>query len=312
MQGFILFVGFTILAVLSFRAVGGFEGFSQNLSDEQLSFLGVGALGLIPAISLAVVIAVGVLATPSYRHRIYSASSTATVRKSFLLSGILFAVFAMLPAVAGLSAAVLNPGIDNADFAFPYLATQVFPVWIGALLLVSGLSATMSSGDSDAIAGVTILLRDVYQTVTGRLPARERMVLLSRISLAVVLGVAFIFTLAAESIIEYITLMISTILSGLLVAAILGKFWPRATWQGCISSIVAGSAVALWINASEALTSFWGNPVIPSLAGALSAGVLVSLLTPRKPISRQEALRILDEERAQMDVGTEIRAGEEG
>lgn len=179
-------------------------------------------------------------------------------------------------------------------------------------MLVSGLSATMSSGDSDAIAGVTILLRDVYQTVTGRLPARERMVLLSRISLAVVLGVAFIFTLAAESIIEYITLMISTILSGLLVAAILGKFWPRATWQGCISSIVAGSAVALWINASEALTSFWGNPVIPSLAGALSAGVLVSLLTPRKPISRQEALRILDEERAQMDVGTEIRAGEEG
>lgn len=310
-QGFILFVGFTVLAILSFRAVGGFEGLSGELSGEQLSFLGIGGLGVIPAISLAVVIAVGVLATPSYRHRIYSAASTSTVRKSFLLSGILFAVFAMLPAIAGMSVAVLNPGLDNADFAFPYLATEVFPLWIGALLLVSGLSATMSSGDSDAVAGVTILLRDVYQTVTGRLPAQERMVLLSRISLAVVLGIAFVFTLAAETIIEYITLMISTVLTGLLVAALLGKFWPRATWQGCIASMLAGSAVAIWINASESLTAFWGNPVIPSLAGALVAGVLVSLVTPRQTISKEEALRILEEERAQMDVGTKLRTADE-
>lgn len=310
-QGFILFVGFSILAILSFRAVGGFEGFSGELSGDQLSFLGIGGLGVIPAISLALVIAVGVLATPSFRHRIYSAASTATVRKSFLLSGILFAIFAMLPAIAGMSASVLNPGIENTDFAFPFLATEVFPLWIGALLLVSGLSATMSSGDSDAIAAVTILLRDVYQTVTGRLPAQERMVFLSRISLVVVLGVAFIFTLAATSIIGYITLMISTVLTGLLVAALLGKFWPRSTWQGGIASILAGSAVAIGVNASESLTSFWGNPVIPSLTGALIAGVLVSLVTPRSEVSSEEALRILAEERAQMDVGTKIRADDE-
>lgn len=92
-QGTILFVGFTVLAILSFRAVGGFEGFSQGLSGDMDSFLGIGVMGVIPAVSLAVVIAVGVLATPSYRHRIYSARDTSTVKKSFFIVGILFAIY---------------------------------------------------------------------------------------------------------------------------------------------------------------------------------------------------------------------------
>ena len=307
-QGTILFIGFTVLAILSFRAVGGLEGFSQNLPADMNSFLGIGGLGLIPAISLAVVIAVGVLATPSYRHRIYSAADTATVKRSFFLAGVLFAIFAILPAVAGMSANILNPGLENTDFAFPFLATEVFPIWIGGLLLVAGLSATMSSGDSDAVAGVTILLRDVFQVFTGRLPSRDNMVLYSRIALAIILALATIATLAATSIIDYITLLISTVLSGLFVASVLGKFWPRSTWQGGVASLLGGSVTALIINASESWTSFWGNPVLPAVAVALIAGVVVSLVTPKSDVSAEEALRILDEERAQLDVGTELKA----
>jgi hypothetical protein len=42
----------------------------------------------------------------------------------------------------------------------------------------------------------------------------------------------------------------------------------------------------------------------PTNRNGIITGVLVSLLTPRKPISCEEVCRILDEERAQMDVGT--------
>jgi SSS family solute:Na+ symporter len=74
-------------------------------------------------------------------------------------------------------------------------------------------------------------------------------------------------------------LLIPTVLSGLFIAAILGKYWFRATWQGGVASPAGGSVVAFVVNASEALTSFWGNPILPSLAGALLAGVVVSYLT---------------------------------
>ncbi|WP_017615138.1 sodium:solute symporter family protein [Nocardiopsis salina] len=306
-QGTILFVGFTFLSVLALVHAGGFEGIGRDVPEEATSMLGLEAVGLLPGISLALVIAVGVLATPSYRQRIYSAADVRTVRTSFAWVAGLFGLFAMLPAIAGMAARGLEPGLENPDMAFPYLATTLFPVWVGAFLLIAGLSATMSSGDSDAIAGVTILLRDVTHLVTGRLPKAEHMVAYSRIALTAVLGLALLFSLMATTIIGYIELMVSTVLTGLLVASILGKFWPRATWQGGLASLVGGSATALLVHNIPAWGDFWGNPVIPSMLAALAAGIVVSLVTPRRAVSHEEALRLLAEERAELDVGTKVR-----
>lgn len=311
-QGTILFVGFTVLAVVALVAAGGFSGINASVPEDATSILGVEALGALPAVSLALVIAVGVLATPSYRQRIYSAHSPRTVRRSFALVGVLFAIFAILPAIAGLAARSMTTGLDNPDLAFPYLATQVFPLWLGAFLLIAGLSATMSSASSDAITGVTIWLRDVTYLVTGKLPRAEHMVRQSRIALVVVLALALGGALLADTIIGYITLMISTVLTGLLVAALLGKFWSRANWQGGLAAIVGGVVAAVVVNLSDSLTELWGNPVIPSLVVAAVAGVVVTLLTPPSRVSREQALHILATERAQLDVGTKIRAGDDG
>lgn len=308
-QGTILFVGFAVLAVLALVEFGGFDSVDSTVPSELTSFFGVETLGVLPAVSLALVIAIGVLATPSYRQRIYSARNVRTVRRSFATVGVLFAVFAVLPAIAGIVTRGMVPDLQNPDLAFPYLATEVFPAWIGAFLLIAGLSATMSSGDSDAVTGVTILLRDVSQLVTGRLPKAANVVRYSRVALVVVIAGALCGALVADTIIDYITLMISTVLTGLLVAAVLGKFWHRATWQGGLAAIVGGAAAAIVVETSTSLTEFWGNPVIPSLVVALLAGVVVSLVTPPTRVSGEEALRLLAVERAELDVGTQLRAG---
>lgn len=111
----------------------------------------------------------------------------------------------------------------------------------------------------------------------------------------------------ATTIIAYIELMISTILTGVLVASLLGKFWSRATWQGGLACLIGGSATALAVHNVSAWNDFWGNPVIPSMLAAMAAGVVVSLLTPRRRISHEDALRLLAEERAELDVGTQVR-----
>lgn len=296
-QGVILFLGFVMLTILSLVKIGGYSEISNQLPGEMMSFLGIEKMGFIPAISLAIVIAVGVLATPSYRHRIYSSSSTAVIKKGFLVSGILFALFSFFPSIVGMSARIMNPGLES-GYAFPYLATEVFPVWIGAIILISGLSATMSSGSSDYIASVAILLEDVYPAITGKNLKKENMVKYSRIALVITLIIAFLFTLGSNSIIGYISNFVSTVMSGLFVASLLGKFWSRATWQGGIASIVGGSIVSFTILFNDNLQGFWGNPIIPSLIGALVLGVVVSLLTPKNEVSDEEALEILERERA--------------
>lgn len=93
-------------------------------------------------------------------------------------------------------------------------------------------------------------------------------------------------------------------MTGLFVAALLGKFWTRATWQGGIASILGGSGTAVFVLLNDSLISTFGNPVLPSLGAALIAGVIVSLITPRNQVTDEEALRILDKERSIMDEGT--------
>lgn len=296
-QAIILFAGFILLAVLSFVKVGGFVGMSEGLPREMTTFAGVQETGLIPGLSLILVTVVAVLVIPAYRHRIYSGKNTKVIKKSFIISAIVAVLFAVIPTIIGMSARLLNPEIADTAFTFPYMITEVFPLWIGAFLLVAGLAATMSSGDSDAIAGTTILVRDVYQVFTGRLPNKSKTILYSRIGLILTIGLALLFILGSTNIIGYITNMSSTIMSGLLVAALLGKFWSRATWQGGIASLIGGSSTSLVIISNDSFSSFWGNPVIPALIIALLTGVLISFLTPKKTISKEEALKKLKEER---------------
>ncbi len=58
-----------------------------------MSLFAVDKLGTIPALSLAMVIGVGVLATPSYRQRIYSGKDVSSVRRSFVYTGVLYLFF---------------------------------------------------------------------------------------------------------------------------------------------------------------------------------------------------------------------------
>lgn len=307
-QAFVLFFGFVLLAALAVPAAGGYAAMKAALPPSFFSFLGLGKVGTLAGISLAVNIGVGVLATPSYRHRIYSGRSEETVRRSFTMTALLYAVFALLPAIIGMAARTLNPNLTKADMAFPFMVTEVFPVWIGAIVLLAGLSATMSSGDSDAIASVVILLSDVYPIIFGKNPPKDKVVKYSQIALSVTMVLAFSLTIFATSIISYITKMISTVLSGLFIAAFLGKFWRRATWQGGVAAMLGGSVTSLSIMNNANLMKVWGNPIIPALLGALLAGVVVSLVTPANKVSPEEALRILETQRAELKAGEEVKS----
>ncbi|MDO3381353.1 sodium:solute symporter family protein [Gilvimarinus algae] len=299
LQAIILFVGFILMAVLAVDAAGGWSQLMAAQPAENVSLLAIESIGGLHALSLAMVIAVGVLATPSFRQRIYSSHNVSAVRKSFYISGSLYLLFSCVPAIIGMGAYALNPELDNRNFAFPFLAVEVLPLAIGVVVLIAGLSATMSSASSDAIAGVAVLLRDIFVLVTGRMPARERVIHYSRLSLVLVIAIALAFALLSNDIIGYITTMISTVMAGMFVCGLLGRFWPRYNAPGAIASLLAASAASLVV--VNFYKDFWGNPVIPAVLSALVAGVAVSLLTAPSKLTPEQALKVLDDERHAME-----------
>jgi len=280
---------------------GGWDVLIAAQPVENTSLFAIGKIGFLPAVSLAVVVMVGILATPSYRQRIYSGKTVNTVRKSFYLAGVLYLFFSLIPAIIGMSAYALNSSLIQESFAFPYLALEVLPLSVGIIVLIAGLSATMSSASSDAIAAVVILLRDVVIIFTGRVPQQKHMVFLSRISLVIIIGFALVLAMSSDNIITYITKMISTVMSGLFSCAILGRFWPRFNWQGALASLIGGSVTSLTIIVNDSAMAFWGNPILPSVMLSLGLGFFISKLTPACPITPERALNILNEERARME-----------
>lgn len=295
-QSLVLFVGFILMAALAVHHVGGWSHVQQSVDPAAQSLFAIDKLGILPAFSLAMVIGVGVLATPSYRQRIYSAKSVGTVRKSFTITGLLYLGFSFLPAIIGMAAYTMNPSLENSGFAFLF-ATQVLPPVLGMAVLIAGMSANMSSGSSDAIAAVSIMLRDLYTLITGQMPAPENAIRLSRLFLVLVIGLALLFALTSDDIISYITKMISMIMSGLFICSMLGRFWPRFNWQGALAALVGGASTSMIMLASAEWLSFWGNPCVPSVLASLLCGVAVTLITPASKMSREEALEMITRER---------------
>src|SRR5699024_10616748 len=156
-QSIILFIGFLILGIVSFVVIGGFQGINEKLPESMTSLRNLANVGFIPSVSLVLVTIVAVLVIPAYRHRIYSAKNISVVKRSFLFSGVFAILFTIIPTVVGMGAKILNPEMVDSSYAFPFMITELFPLWIGAFILVAGLAATLSSGDSDSIAATTIL-----------------------------------------------------------------------------------------------------------------------------------------------------------
>lgn len=278
-QAVILFVGFLLMAYFSIDLIGGWENLSNNQTANDNGLFSYQKIGLLPAISMSLVVLVGVLATPSFRQRIYAAEDVTSIRRSFTLSGLLYLGFSMVPAIVGICAYIINDSLDNPAFAFPYVAMNALPVLLGGVILLAGISATLSSASSDAIAGVSVLVSDIYQWIFKHPIAPEQQLKVSRIGMLLTVFIALMMALLSNDIISYITKMISLVLAGLCVMGLLGRFWQSYTWQGAIATLLGAICATLLMTLNAQWLAYFGNAIIPALCTALVFGVVVSLFT---------------------------------
>ena len=287
-------IGFGIIAWKAIPLAGGYDEIARAYAAAgkpgAMGFYGLGSYGVMAGISLVLAMTTSVLGCPGNRTRIYTARDERTARRAFLGQGALMFGWGIITAIIGMSCFAIATHNGHLagfkpDHAFPYMATQVIGPALGLMFLICGLSAAVSSGGSSSISGITILLTDVYPSLTGRKIPPEKYTFVSRIALLVALAIAFSITIFVTDMIAYIQKAVGAFLPGAAVAMLAGRFWKRATWQGAIASVVAGSTLgvaivavppfAAWINAT------FGGPAIPAIAVSLLGVIAGSLLSPR-------------------------------
>ena len=294
--------GFSLIAWKAIPLAGGYQEIANVFTAAgkagAMDFYGLGSYGVLAAVALVFSTVMGVLGTPTYRTRIYTSKDEKVARRAFLgQSGMMF-LWSFVTAVIGMSAfAIMKHNGDtlaSCDYAFSYMATHVLGPAVGLMFMICGMSATMSSGGSDAISGVTILLTDVYPSVTGRKISQKNYAKVSRLALLVALAIAFVITIFVTDVIAYIQKVVGAFLPGVGVTMLMGRLWKRATWQGALATIGTGTIFGLAIVCMPAFADWikgaFGGPAIPATALSLAAGVVASLVTPRDTTSEAERL----------------------
>lgn len=229
--------------------------------------------------------------------------------QAILIAAAVVGCFSILPAIvdmSGFTIATQNGAeavLNNPDFTFAYMATTVFPPTIGLICLIAGLSAIMSSADSDTIAGVTTFLTDVYALIFKKPVEDEEIPKYSRIILVIMLVGVFCMTIFANDIMGYINNVIGSFTPGMAVALLVGRFWKRATWQGGVATMASGilfGVCYLTIAPFQSwLVGIFVGPALPVTIVTLIVGVIVSLMTPPPVHTEEERVALVIAERNQ-------------
>ncbi len=237
---------FAVLLVASVAAVvvvlwqtGTLFATESLLLDEVVLSLGLEIFAQSSAANRAALVfclATGTASLPYLLMRSFTTPSPGDARVSFLMAPIFLGVLCLaLPAFAALyEAASLRAGD-----ALSMLAEGTLTLAALAGLLAAGTALTLSIGNA--------LSYDVYYKSLQPAASVARQLLVARLSLIVVTGLAGVAAVAApQEIVTGATAMFSLAASAFLPVLVLGVWWKRASGDAALAGMVAGLIVCLY------------------------------------------------------------------
>ncbi len=288
-QCFLIVAGLLAAVPFALQYGGGWEKIMSFVPPEKLSLTeGMGAGTIISLIIIYVTsFAVGQEAVQRY----YAAKDGRSAALGSLYAGLVYLVFAFVPALLGVIAySMVQSGLIDGSviaqqgdkYVLPILALEVMPSWLVGLVFAALVSATMSSADSDLLAAGSIFANDIYRKWIRREVTVNELLRITRMTMIVVAVLAMTIALThSESLITILMFSFTLRAGGAFFPYVIGHYWKKASLAGALASLATGSATV--ILAERFKDAFFGlEPVIPGLIISLVAFVGFSSLMPGK------------------------------
>ena len=285
-QGVILLSGFGFVTWSALQHTGGLSGLRASVPPAYFSFLGAESYGGWKIAGLILTLIFSVLADPGRRMSMYGARSEKGARWAMVLAGTIVMVFSLAIGIAGMYAYRLNPQLPVPDAALLWLVMNALPAWLAAFVVVSVASGIFSCANGNAMAISTFFVRHIYPLATGGHYPR-RTLLVARTALICAFILCITVALHAGTIVCFV------------IIVVLGRFWPRATWQGALAALLITPIVSLIVMFGFP-KSVWNNAVLLALPG-VAAHFIFSLLSPPPARSFQQVADALTRERQGME-----------
>jgi SSS family solute:Na+ symporter/sodium/proline symporter len=277
--GLLVTAGCIIALPAMLHRVGGWSALHSALPPDHFTIRGGMTWGevlgyFLPSFTLMV-------GNQSSYQKFFSARSERDARLSVVgwIVGTLFleTVIVLLAMVGGvLFRNEIESGGIPAWGIVPYAARHGVTPLVGAIFLGAVFAKVLSTGNNYLFSPATNVVHDVFQRLSWNGASDRTLLMLSRMTV-VVLGVIALAQSFQPSVLATAVYAYDVYGAGLTPAIVAAFFWKRTTTAGGLSSIVAGTVVAVvWkVFGMDARVPM----IFPALAASLICLIGVSLLT---------------------------------
>lgn len=269
-------VGFAVALPIVLAAVGGVGALVDAAPHPAYaSFWGPSSATLLALMVPAFIVSPGIL------QKAYGARSERAVRVGIGLTGLALLAFAAVPALLGMAARALHPGLSNQELALPTLMVNDLPVLVGGLALAAVFSAEISAADAILFMLATSLSQDLYRRFVSPDAPDARVLVVARLAAIVGGGAGVVLAIFSPTIIAALSVFYGLLGVTLFVPIVAGLHLRRTGAPEALASIAAGLAVTGALRlAGVARIGF----VTPELAGICAAAAgFAAVLAGRRP-----------------------------
>ena len=251
LQAGIIFVGIFAGLALLLSHIGGWSALRSALPPEQFAFPLSPNFGGKDLASLLLLVGLTYVVGPDIYARLFCARDAKTARLSTFWVAFLIIPFAFGITLIGMGASALFPQISP-EQAFPTVIREVFPAWMGGIVLAALLAAVMSSADTTLLTASTIFTVDIVGRLKPEL-TRDRILNLSRWGILVLGLGSLLLALKLKGIISALLFAYAIYTSGLVLPVIAGFYrkWLKPTPLAALVAVVGGGITAL-------ISKIWG------------------------------------------------------
>ncbi|HOI30156.1 MAG TPA: sodium:solute symporter family protein [Melioribacteraceae bacterium] len=271
-QFFIMFAGFIIIVIVSFKDVGDLNFLANNLPPDHLSLTG-GASSFY--ILVWFLIALWTFADPGFHQRCYAAKDSSTAKWGIIISVLLWAVFDFLTTTTGLFSRALIPGLENPVMAFPLYAEKILSSGLKGIFYAALFATILSTSNSFLFLSATTFGRDL---VFKQLKNREKadLILFTRIGILISAIVAILLAYTVQSVINLWFVVGSFCIPGIILL-IFGAYYEKfkVGYKYAISEIIAAPLLSvIWYFIIDKIENQYLQLVEPMIAGLIAALII--------------------------------------
>jgi solute:Na+ symporter, SSS family len=280
--------GLTAVAIISVRHVGGWDQLVAGVNaaiattDHAASFWGVAGAGWLAVIGMFFAATVHTPAASVYCNFAAAGRDERSVKRAFLLAGVIAAPMPLLAGVIGL-ATLANYG-SAAQLAsyqtLTRLAIEINP-WIGGIALAAVLAAVISSGGPILMSSATMFVRDWIPGARDWDGVRKLRAYRNTTIVYGMLAAVIAWLGPITSVLELLLFGFAMVVPPA-VAVTFSLYWRRTTEAGAFWGIALGFGSGLvmyvlskWIFPERA----WVDPSFATTIVPLVAVPVISLLT---------------------------------